>query len=93
MKSYLRIISYSKPYSSYVPAYLILTILAVIFGSLNFILLMPILEVLFQTVPIGDLQKPEFQLSMTYAKEIFYYYMKKFIQLLIFLCILLLRLI
>ncbi|TAH17979.1 MAG: ABC transporter ATP-binding protein [Cytophagales bacterium] len=79
MKSYLRIISYSKPYSSYVPTYLILTILAVIFGSLNFVLLMPILDVLFQTVPIEDLQKPQFEWSLGYAKGIFYYYLKNLI--------------
>jgi ATP-binding cassette, subfamily B, bacterial MsbA len=79
MKSYLRIISYSKPYSSYVPAYLLFTILAVIFGSLNFVLLMPILDVLFQSVPIGNLQKPEFEWSLEYVKENFYYFLKDLI--------------
>lgn len=79
MKSYLRIISYSKPYSSYVPAYLLFTILAVIFGSLNYVLLMPILDVLFQSVPTGNLQKPEFEWSLEYVKETFYYFLKNLI--------------
>ncbi|MCU0391763.1 MAG: ABC transporter ATP-binding protein/permease [Thermoflexibacter sp.] len=75
MKSYLRIISYSKPYSSYIPTYLILTLLAVIFGSLNFVLLTPVLDVLFQSVPSANVQNPEFEWNIDYPKQIFYYYL------------------
>lgn len=80
MKSYLRIIAYSKPYSSYVPAYLILTILAVIFGSLNFVLLMPILDVLFQSIPSKGIEEPTFQLGITYLKDLANYHLARVIQ-------------
>ncbi len=80
MNSYLRIISYSKPYSSYVPTYLILTLLAVIFGSLNFVLLTPVLDVLFQSIPAEDLEKPEFTWSISYPKQFFYYYLSNIVK-------------
>ncbi|SFE93482.1 ABC transporter ATP-binding protein [Thermoflexibacter ruber] len=80
MNSYLRIISYSKPYSSYVPTYLILTLLAVIFGSLNFVLLTPVLDVLFQSIPAENLQKPEFAWSINYPKQFFYYYLSNIVK-------------
>lgn len=80
MNSYLRIISYSKPYSSYVPTYLILTLLAVTFGSLNFVLLTPVLDVLFQSIPAENLQQPEFAWSINYPKQFFYYYLSNIVK-------------
>jgi subfamily B ATP-binding cassette protein MsbA len=58
-----------------VPSYLILTVLSIIFGSLNFVLLMPVLDVLFQNIPTKDLQEPDFQWSIDYFKNYFYYYL------------------
>ncbi len=80
MNSYLRIISYSRPYSSYVPTYLILTLLAVIFGSLNFVLLTPVLDVLFQNIPAENLEKPDFEWSISYPKQFFYYHLSNIVK-------------
>lgn len=50
MKNYLRLLSYAKPLGSFVVPFLITSILASIFGVLNFTLLTPVLNVLFDQV-------------------------------------------
>lgn len=76
MKTYLRILQFAKPYSRFVPLYTIYTILGIIFGLLNFTLLIPLLNVLFGTVGADEAAtmvttKPEFSLSLEYFKDFF----------------------
>ncbi|EJF10305.1 ABC transporter [Pontibacter sp. BAB1700] len=76
MKTYLRILQFAKPYSRFVPLYTIYTILGIIFGLLNFTLLIPLLNVLFGTVGADEAvtmvtTKPEFSLSIEYFKDFF----------------------
>ncbi len=75
MKIYFKLIAFSKPYSSFVPQYIVVALLAVVFGLLNFTLLIPLLNVIFDKVePEINPLKPEFALSLTYFKESFNYY-------------------
>ena len=79
MKTYLRILQFAKPYSRFVPLYTIYTVLGIIFGLLNFTLLIPLLSVLFGTVGADDAAamvttKPEFSLSLEYFKDFFNYH-------------------
>ena len=64
MNTYLRILSYAKPYRRYFPIYVLYTLLAIIFGLLNFTLLKPLFDVIFEQVDPSDLtkylEKPEF---------------------------------
>ncbi|MBF8965312.1 ABC transporter ATP-binding protein [Pontibacter sp. FD36] len=76
MKTYLRILQFAKPYSRFVPLYTIYTILGIIFGLLNFTLLIPLLNVLFGTVGADEAAtmvttKPDFSLSLEYFKDFF----------------------
>ncbi|SIT94940.1 ABC transporter ATP-binding protein [Pontibacter indicus] len=79
MKTYLRILQFAKPYSRFVPLYTIYTILGIIFGLLNFTLLIPLLSVLFGTVGTDDAAamvttKPDFTLSLEYFTDYFNYH-------------------
>ncbi|WP_034256577.1 ABC transporter ATP-binding protein [Adhaeribacter aquaticus] len=83
MKTYFRILSFAKPFGKYVPGYFIFTLLAVIFGLLNFSLLIPLLTILFNQVNSQEattmVQKPEFAFSAEYIKDFFYYYFGRII--------------
>ncbi len=74
MKTYFRLLAFAKPYSKFLPRYIVLALLAVIFGLLNFSLMIPLLDVLFNTsesiIPIA---KPEFTPTLTYLKDTFNY--------------------
>lgn len=75
MKIYFRLLAFAKPYSSFVPKYAVVAILAVVFGLLNFTLLIPLLNVIFDKVdPVLTATKPEFSLSLDYFKDAFNYY-------------------
>lgn len=79
MNTYLRILSYAKPWKKFIPGYLIFSILAVGFSVLNMALLIPMLDVIFETTNIEQIAKstslPVFKLSVDYFKEVFNYYM------------------
>lgn len=75
MKIYFKLLSFAKPFNRFVPKYIILAVLAVIFGLANFTLLIPLLNVIFEKVSLTTvLVKPSFALNLTYFKEIFNYY-------------------
>lgn len=81
MKIYFKLIAFSKPYRSFVPQYIVVALLAVVFGLLNFTLLIPLLNVIFDKVePEINPIKPEFALSLTYFKEAFNYYFSSIFQ-------------
>ena len=81
MKTFWRVLSYAKPYRSFLPEYILCATLAVVFGVFNFSLLIPLLNVLFGTVKTPEiLIKPDFSLSIKYAIDIFHYYMYSLIQ-------------
>ncbi len=77
MNTYLRILSFSRPYRRFVPQYIIFTLFSIVFSLVNFTLLIPLLEVLFNQVDAGA-QSPEvlppFTFSIDYIKTVFNYY-------------------
>jgi len=83
MKTYLRILSFAKPYSEYVPRYLLFTTLSIIFGLINFTMLIPLLEVLFNQVDPSVREeirvRPSFELNIDYILSLFNYYFSKVI--------------
>lgn len=62
MKSYLRILSYTKPYWGQAVLYTLATILSVFFAGLTFVMLQPLLEQLFSPTKViaHSQQMPEF---------------------------------
>jgi subfamily B ATP-binding cassette protein MsbA len=78
MKTFFRLLSLSKPYHHYVPEYIIYIILYTVFGLVNFTLLIPLMNTLFDTGKqeiISNL--PAYSFSLTYFKDLFYYYLNQ----------------
>ncbi len=75
MKIYFRLLAFAKPYRNYIPEYILYVIPSIIFGALNFTLLMPLLDVLFNVDAKATVtQLPAFSMSMNYIKLFFQYY-------------------
>ncbi|SMO58665.1 ABC transporter ATP-binding protein [Solitalea koreensis] len=76
MKTYFKLLSFAKPLGKFAVPYILTTILAVIFGTLNLALLIPLTDTLFKadTNAIHSIPFPEFSLTLDYFKNIFSYY-------------------
>jgi subfamily B ATP-binding cassette protein MsbA len=80
MKIFFRLLQFSKPYHHYIPEYIVYIFLYIVFGLVNFSLLAPLLDVLFNNnLPIIE-TKPTFSLSAAYFKDSFYFLLNKYIQ-------------
>ncbi len=75
MKTYLRILSYARPFGRFVPTYIFYTLFSIIFGLINFTLLKPLFDVIFEQVEPAALEKfrtaPAFSLSIEYFTGLF----------------------
>ncbi len=78
MKTYLRILQYARPFASFLPQYLIYTLLGTFFGLANFTLIIPLLQVLFDKtdkVPqVAPDHLPAFHLGLGWIKDTFNYF-------------------
>ena len=78
MNDFKRLLAYAKPYSRFWPGYLVLSILSVIFGVVNYALIDPLLTVLFQPESMDvQMAKPVFALDPAYFEQLFSYYLTK----------------
>jgi len=84
MKTFFRLLGYSDSLIGFLIPYLITSILASVFGLLNFALIIPLLNVLFrQTSELNDpetLVLPEFSFSIDYGIDLFHYQFNTFVQ-------------
>lgn len=75
MQTYLRILSYARPFGRFVPTYIIYTLFSIIFGLINFTLLKPLFDVIFEQVEPQSLEKfrtlPPFSFSIEYFTGLF----------------------
>lgn len=83
MKTYFRLLSFAKPLGRFLGPFLVTSILASLFGVLNFTLLMPLLDVLFDKVSPADTQKLLHQSAPTLSLntspiDVFRYYFAQF---------------
>jgi subfamily B ATP-binding cassette protein MsbA len=81
MKKIIRLLSFAKPLRHYFPEYIIYTVLGILFGLLNFTMLIPILRILFgqeamQNVPA---QEPAFSFSIGFIADWFTWWFSKII--------------
>lgn len=83
MKTYLRILTFGRPFGKNIGTYLIFTLFYVVFSMINFSVLIPLLNILFDQVEISKIQEfntqPTFSLTIDYFKNTFYYYFGLFI--------------
>lgn len=72
MRTFWRILEYGKPYGSFWTRYLLLSILSLLFGVMNYALLGPLLTVLFENENIAvGVAAPEFSFSVDYFIDLF----------------------
>lgn len=75
MKTYLRILSYGRPWSRYVVPYFLCVILYTIFNTLTYGMLLPLLKTMFdpEAMMTAVRTMPEFSFSEQYMKDIINY--------------------
>ncbi|MEY4539296.1 MAG: Lipid export ATP-binding/permease protein MsbA [Bacteroidota bacterium] len=85
LKTYIRILKYADSIKQFAFPYFILSLLASLFGILNFTLLAPLLDVIFKDLKPADLQQYSeqisFSFSINYFKHTFYHYFYQVISL------------
>lgn len=85
MKTYIRILKYADSIKQFAFPYFILSLLASLFGILNFTLLAPLLDIIFKDLKPSDLQEysqqMDFSFSINYFKYTFYHYFYQVISL------------
>jgi subfamily B ATP-binding cassette protein MsbA len=83
MKTFFRLFAFASPVQKFAIPFFFTSILGIIFGLLNFTLLIPVFELLFnQSSDLGNktsTEAPAFNLSLGYFKDIFYYYFQTII--------------
>ncbi|MBS0026242.1 ABC transporter ATP-binding protein [Chitinophaga sp. 22321] len=82
MKTFKRLLRFATPLHHYIPEYVIYTLIGIIFGMVNFAMLIPLLTVIFKQV--GEvpqvLPHPVFSFSIDYFVQLFNYYFYSFIK-------------
>ena len=72
METFKRILSFARPYGRKIPGYLLLAVLSVVFGIVNYALLGPLLSVLFDNQEaVAAVARPDFAPTVDYATEWF----------------------
>ncbi len=83
MKTFFRLFAFAAPVQKFAVPFFLMSLLGVIFGLINFTLLIPVFELLFDQSGNKGLQKlavaPAFDLSLSYFKDLFYYYFQSII--------------
>lgn len=83
MKTFLRLFAFASPVQKFAIPFFFLSALGIIFGLLNFTLLIPVFELLFdQSSKTGAralTSAPSFDYSLSYFKDLFYYYFQSII--------------
>ncbi|MDR3227242.1 MAG: ABC transporter ATP-binding protein/permease [Prevotellaceae bacterium] len=68
-KTLKRLLSYAKPFSRFVPKYIFVTIFGLIFSTLNFLLIIPLLKIIFDTNAYENI--PAAAHSFEFSKDYF----------------------
>ncbi|SKB69988.1 ABC transporter ATP-binding protein [Daejeonella lutea] len=84
MKTFLRLFSFAAPVRNFAIPFFITSILGVIFGLLNFTLLKPVFDLLFnQTAEVASqapATAPVFDFNLSYFTEMFYFHFQSIIE-------------
>ena len=79
MRPIKRLFEFARPLHHYFPEYFIYTVFGIVFGLINFSMLIPMLDVLFNSNPTEPAVYPEhFSFSIDYFRQLFNYYFNYF---------------
>ncbi|MEQ8359327.1 MAG: ABC transporter ATP-binding protein [Cytophagales bacterium] len=82
MKTYFRLLGFAPSIKKYIPIYFLFSLLYIVFSQFNFILIMPLLDLLFgkvQSTPAELIEPGAFEFSIEYLINSFNYYLKNII--------------
>ncbi|BDD04276.1 ABC transporter ATP-binding protein [Aureibacter tunicatorum] len=81
MNTYLRILSFARPLRNFAPKYFIYSIFYSFFSVFRLVLLIPVLNILFNTVQNNNIvkEKPEFEIGTRYFEDLFNFYLHHYI--------------
>ena len=72
METFQRVLSFARPYGRKIPGYLLLSVLSVVFGVVNYALLGPLLTVLFDNQEAAAaVARPDFAPTVDFMTEWF----------------------
>lgn len=75
MKIFFRLVRFAKPYRRFVPIYVVFAFFATVFSLANFTFLIPLMNVLFDSVPEHiPTSKPTFSFDLNWVTQTFQYY-------------------
>ena len=81
MNPFLRLLSFAKPYGRYWPKYIVFAFIGTLAGTVNFVLIIPVLKVLFEGASEVVASKPEMTEGLVnYCKDLYNYHMLNFVQ-------------
>lgn len=84
MKTFFRLFTFASPVQKFAVPFFFTSVLGIIFGLLNFTLLIPVFELLFNQSERNEskqlLTAPVLEFSLNYFKALFYYYFDGLIQ-------------
>ncbi len=76
MKTYLKLLAFGRPFRGFVAEYLATVLGGVVFGAVNFSLLIPLLNVLFGRLPAEQVaQLPTPAISVSYVIDVFHFFL------------------
>ena len=79
MKDFLRLLGFAKPYKRFLPKYAVFSVIAVIMGTVNFVLIIPVMNVLFEGDSAIITETPQMTEGFIYyCKDMYYYYLSNF---------------
>ena len=79
MRLVKRLLSFATPLHHYFPEYVIYTLFGIVFGLLNFAMLIPLLDTLSSSNGVDAASHPgEFRFGLEYFKQLFAYYFHYF---------------
>ena len=77
-----RIFQFARPFRANVPQYIVYTFLGIVFGLGSIVMVIPLLEVIFDQMDEAELavyyDLPQFEWSVDYPKKIYYHYFLAF---------------
>jgi subfamily B ATP-binding cassette protein MsbA len=79
MKPFLRLLSFAKPYGRYWPKYALFTLIATVMGTINFVLIIPVMKVIFEGDSAIIAEKPQMADGfIKYCIDMYNYWLSNF---------------
>ncbi len=79
MKAFLRLLSFAKPYGRYWPKYIVFVVIGTVMGTVNFVMIAPVLKVLFEGSSAVAMERPHLDGNIIdYCKDLYNYHLSNY---------------